>query len=177
MKTLKKAVLGAAMTLALAGVAQAGVVNVGGVVWDTDAATDFSSQSINMRQFINTTTGELSGFGIVSAINGNSGFCSAGACELTFQFSNYIPVGGTIIPGVGTTTTYTGGVINFYVGAAEIANPSDYLSLNFANTGNGALWLSLVGNGSFLGSTSDDGFGNFAGLTGAGLWDVVAPGQ
>ncbi len=176
MKAFKKTALGAAMALALAGGAQAVPINVGGVIWDPDALTDFTSQSINMRQFINTTTGELSGFGIVTAMNGSSTFCAVAGCELTFQFSGYMPIGGTIIPGVGSTITYTGGSVNFYVGAAEIVNPANYNSLTWANTGNGTLWLSAIGHGNFLGTALDGGFGTYGGLSGLGLWDVVAGG-
>lgn len=164
MKLFKTLLATAALALGM-GAAQASVINVGGVQWDPDAATDFTSQSVNMRQFLNTTTGELTGFGVITAMNGNFNFCPG--CELTFQFSGFMPVGTTIVPGVGQTITYTGGSVKFYVGATEIANPADYNALTAANTGNGDLWLDLVNNGNFLGTN----LGLI--LSGVGYLDVV----
>lgn len=175
MTTFKKTLLGVAAAMALAApAANAGLINVGGVIWDTDAPTDFSSQSINLRQFINTTTGELTGFGIITAFNGTaqSSFCPG--CELTFQFGGYTPTGSTIIPGIGQTLTYTGGWAKVYVDdSPEISNPADYLSLTASNTGDGVLFLDLLANGNFLGTNNDGGFGTSAGLSGIGLLDVV----
>jgi len=166
MKTFKKMLLSMAIAAGVATSAQASPINVGGVVWDPDAATDFTSQSINMEQFINTTSGELTGFGIITAMNGTSDFCPG--CELTFQFSGFMPTGGDVIPGLGQTVNYMGGIVNVYVGAAEIANPADYNSLSSANTGNGTLWLSLANHGTFLGTN----FMNTQ-LSGLGLLDVT----
>lgn len=164
MKLFKTLLAGIALAASL-GSAQASMIDVGGVQWDPDHATDFTSQTVNMRQFLNGTTGELSGFGILTAMNGNFSFCPG--CELTFQFGGFIPSGSTIIPGVGQTITYVGGSVKFYVGAVEIANPADYNALTSANTGNGTLWLDLANNGSFLGA--NQGFS----LSGIGFLDVV----
>lgn len=177
MKSFKKTVLGAAIALGLCSAASASMINVGGVMWDPDAATDYSSQSINMRQFINATTGELTGFGIITAWNGTAQNVFCPGCEVTFQFGGYSPIGGTPIPNVGDTFSYTGGWVKFYVGALEITNPSDYLTLNWANTGNGNLFLDTVANASagvtLLGTVVDDGLGGIAGLSGIGRLDVV----
>ncbi|MCX9156887.1 PEP-CTERM sorting domain-containing protein [Niveibacterium sp. 24ML] len=177
MKSFKKTVLGAAIALGLSGAASASMINVGGVMWDPDAATDYSSQSINMRQFINATTGELTGFGIITAWNGTAQNVFCPGCEVTFQFGGYAPIGGTPIPGVGDTFSYAGGWVKFFVGAAEITNPSDYLTLNWANTGNGTLFLDTVANSSsgvtLLGTVNDDGLGGISGLSGIGRLDVV----
>lgn len=167
MKLLKNAILGSALALTFSA-AHATPASVLGVTWDTDAATDFTSQSINLRQFIDTATGVLSGFGIITAFNGTDQATFCPSCELTFQFGGYNPIGGTIIPGVGETISYTGGWVNVYVGEIEITNPADYLSLNFANTGNGDLFLSLAGNGTFLGTN----LGNTI-LSGLGYLDVT----
>ena len=120
-----------------------------GVTWDPDDLTDYTSQSVNMRQFINTTTGELTGFGIVTVINGTTSatFCASG-CELTFQFKGFIPVGTQIVPGIGSNIQYTGGSVKFFADSTpDVLNPATIHSLTFANTGDGNLWLDLVGNG------------------------------
>lgn len=166
MNMIKKAVIGAAIAMAFSG-AQASMISVGGVSWDPDAATDFSAQSVNMRQKINPLTGELTGFGIITAFNGQNQAAFCPGCELTFQFGGYTPTGATIIPGVGQSVNYAGGWVNVYVGGIEILNPADYNSLTQANTGNGSLFLSLVGNGTFLGSNLNNTL-----LSGLGALDV-----
>lgn len=168
MKTLKKILAGLALAAGTLTAAQAGPINVAGVVWNPSAATDFSSQSANMRQFINIADGTLSGFGIINAFNGQPQATFCPGCELTFQFSGFTPVGGTLVPGVGQTITYHGGTVNVYVGAVEILDPLDYTALNWANTGNGTLFLSLANNYDFLGSHLFGGL-----LAGLGFLDVT----
>ena len=168
MKVLKKAAVAAA--LALAGVTSfASTINVGGVNWDPDAATDFTSQSAAMRQFINVGTGELTGFGIINAMNGNAQATFCPGCELTFQFGGFMPTGGVLVPGAGQAVTYTGGWVKFYVDhTPDVANPFNYQSLTNANTGNGNLWLQAVNSGTFFGSNTAN-----AVLGGIGFLDVV----
>ncbi len=168
MKVLKRILAGLAVTVGIMSVSQATPINVAGVVWDPDAATDFSSQSVNMRQFINPLTGELSGFGFVTAFNGQGQASFCPGCELTFTYSGFFPTGGVLIPGVGTTASYAGGVVNVYVGAIEVLNPFDYNALTWANTGNGTLFLSLANNYAFLGSHLFGGS-----LAGLGFLDVT----
>lgn len=165
MKLFKSLLVTGAMAMATA--SYAAPITVGGVTWDPDAATDFTSQSVNMRQFLNAQTGELTGFGIVTVMNGSSNFCAG--CELTFQFGGFNPVGSTVIPGIGQTITYTGGNVRFYVGATEITDPGDYNALTAANTGNGSLWLNLANHGNFLGTNVNGGV-----LSGLGFLDVVS---
>lgn len=155
MKSFKKLLAGAALVAAGFGSAQA--ITVDGLTWDPNAPTDFSGQSVNLRQFINGTTGELTGFGIVTAFNGTQQATFCPGCELTFTFSGFLPTGGTVIPGVGQTLNYTGGTVNFYVGGIEILNPADYNALTFANTSNGQLFLSATNPGIFLGSVDASG--------------------
>lgn len=168
MKMLKKIVAGIALAAGMLSAAQASPINVAGVVWNPDALTDFSSQSANMRQFINPLDGTLSGFGIINAFNGQPQATFCPGCELTFQFSGFTPVGGTLIPGVGQTITYVGGTVNVYVGALEILDPLDYTALTWANTGNGTLFLKLANNYDFLGSHLFGGL-----LAGLGFLDVT----
>lgn len=177
MKLVKKIFAGVAMAAAMAST-QASPITVGGVTWDPDAATDFSSFSIAIRQFIDGTTGVVSGFGFISTMNstGQSQFCSG--CELTFQFDGFTPVVAGATPTTpGQSIGYTGGTVKVYVDSTpEITNPSDSLSLTSTNTGDGLLWLDLVGH-NFFGTTFNgtvNGFGpSLTGLTGLGLLDVV----
>ena len=169
MKLFKKVLTGVALAAALATSAQASMITVAGVTWDPDAASDFTAQSVNIRQFIDSTTGVLSGFGVITVFNGTgqAAFCASG-CELTFQFGGFTPTGGLVIPGAGAVGTYEGGFVNVYAGASEIANPLDYDALTWENTGNGTLFLGLRNSYEFLGT-------NFANstLSGLGYLDVA----
>lgn len=175
MKAIKKVVLASAVALAMASSAYAAPINVGGVVWDPDSPQDFSGVSATLTQTINPGTGELSGFGVITTLNGQpaSSFCPG--CELTVRYSGYTPIGGVAVPGTaggGTAISYTGGVVNVYVDNTPNANPSDPLALTVANTTDGDLWLALVGhaiNGVTL--TGYNFFPSF--LLGTGLWDVI----
>lgn len=151
MKLFKKALTGVAVAAALATSAYASPINVGGVVWDPDASLDFSGASIALHQDINQSTGELTGYGIFTAINGLNTFCSG--CELTFQFGGFLPTVPNFIPSTNSINVgYKGGWANVYVdhsvGSLRVSNPFDWSTLTGANTGNGNLWLSLLSNAS-----------------------------
>lgn len=180
MNVFKKSLIGAALAVGLSTSAQA--INVGGVVWDPDAASDFSGISANLTQSINTTTGELSGFGIVSAINDTAASVFCPGCELTIQYGGYLPVsGGPILPTGGAqieTIIYNGGWVNIFVDQTPDAPALGGSGLNAANTGDegglNQLWLSLSNHGDFAGTaffnTSTNKYFNLSGL---GLWDVT----
>ncbi len=175
MKAIKKAVLASAVALALTGSAYASPINVGGVVWDPNSAQDFSGVSATLSQTINPATGELSGFGVITTLNGQpvSSFCPG--CELTVRYSGYTPIGGVALPGPGgggTAISYTGGLVNVYVDHTPNAPVSDPSLLNTANTTDGDLWLSLVGHA--INGVTLTGYNFFPTLLlGGGLWDVV----
>lgn len=158
----------------------AGNVNVGGVNWDPDALSDFSGVSAVIRQFTDTSTGEIFGYGRVTTINGQGTDTFCPGCELTFQFGGFVPVGGVVLPVPDAGgVLYSGGYLNLYVDHTPDAPTNDHNLLTAANTGDegGAndLWLSLIGheqNGvSFVGVATN----TFTGiqLTGQGLFDVT----
>lgn len=175
MKAIKKAVLASAVALAMSGAAYASPINVGGVVWDPESPQDFSGVSATLTQTINPLSGELSGFGVITTINGQpvSSFCPG--CELTVRYSGYTPIGGVAVPGPaggGTAINYSGGTVNVYVDHTPNANASDPLQLTVANTTDGDLWLSLVGHA--VNGVTLTGYNFFpVSLLGTGLWDVV----
>jgi hypothetical protein len=176
MKLIKKIMLGAAMALSL-GSAQASNINVGGVIWDPDSASDFNSFSIAEHQFINPITGVASGYGLISTINGTGAATFCPGCQLTFQFGGFNPVVSGATPTTpGQTIGYGGGWVKVYVynGVTSI-DPNNALTLTAGNTGLGSLWLDLTGH-TFLGTsfngTVNGAFGKITGLTGIGLLDV-----
>lgn len=173
-------------TIAMAGlgfgIAQAGMVTVGGITWDTDSPLDFASTTATIQQSIDPNTGVVSGFGVITTINGTGvGTFLNGATELTFSFGDFTPIGGAAIPSpadpTGTQVFYSGGFVNVYADqdGANLADPNDPLALSAANTTDGSLWLDLVGheiNGSSL--TGTNNFQAALGqLLGAGQLDVV----
>jgi hypothetical protein len=167
----------------------ASAVTVGGVTWDTGSPLDFSGVSAVIHQDIDSLTGEVTGYGRVTTLNGagNTSFCSG--CELTFNFGGFIPsAAGALLPSGGTAIGYTGGFLDLFVDFTPEVDPLDlapggyldHTNMTAANTGSeggaNATWLSLAGHGgvggiSFVGTVSSV----FAAsnLTGAGLFDVV----
>ena len=177
MNIFKKLMVGAALAASVMSV-QAGTVNVGGVVWNPDAAQDFFS-NLTMRQTI-AADGSLSGYGFINTFNGTNENTFCPNCEITFQFSGFTPVGGTILPSSdGQVINYTGGIINVYVHADAGIDKSDSTSMTQANTGlnGGILWLQLAGHG--IGANNVSLVGTVTGspetgqLGGLGQLDVI----
>ncbi|WP_420474430.1 PEP-CTERM sorting domain-containing protein [Noviherbaspirillum sp. ST9] len=175
MKLLKKVLATVALAAAAATSAQASTINVGGVVWDPDAALDFSGTTATLSQFINPVTGVLSGYGVLTTINGTGSATFCPGCELTVEYGGYTPIGGALIPnpaGFGTQIFYSGGFVKVYVDKTPNANPADPLALTAATATDGDLWLELAGHA--INGVTLTGF-NFlpSFLLGQGLWDVV----
>lgn len=172
MKLMKKLMVGAALATSIATTASASMINVGGVQWDPDSVIDFSAASVTMWQFIDPTSKEVSGFGVITTINGSNGFCPS--CQLTFQYNGFTPTGGGGLPGgVGSAINYTGGNVNVYVhNGAPLFNVNDPFSMNLANTAAGTLWLGLTGHP--ISGSSLTGSVTASGLSGIGQLDVKA---
>lgn len=175
MKLFKKVLAGVAVAAALATSAQASMINVGGVTWDPDSAFDFSGTSATTVQNINPGTGELSGYGAITILNNTNQASFCAGCELTIKYSGYTPIGGNAIPGIaggGTQIQYTGGVVQIFVDSTPETNGG--LNMTAANTGDGVLWLSLVGHSignSLITLTGTNFFPAL--LQGGGLLDVI----
>lgn len=179
---LFKKVLSSLAVAALATSAQASLITVGGVTWDPDAPSDFSGISANLTQSISIATGELSGYGVISAMNDTAPSVFCPGCELTIQYGGYMPAaGGPILPtGIGLIQTilYAGGWVNVYVDHTPDAPPLGGSGLTAANTGDegGAnpLWLGLANHGLFSGTALfNTATSKYFNLSGLGLWDVV----
>lgn len=173
MKIIKKTLIGLAVVAAMATSAQA--TTVAGVTWDPTSILDFSAASVAIHQFIDPTTGIVSGFGTINTINGASNFCAG--CELTFQFGGFTPISGFLPSPSGSTVLYTGGFVNVFVDTSPEAINSNVATMTAASTGDGLVWLSLAGHNNGVG-TSFTGVvntvsGGLTGLTGVGLLDVT----
>ena len=169
MLKIKSAIAAGAMAILAAGSAAAAPITVGGVTWDPDYPLDFASSSVQLHQFV-APDGSVSGYGIVSTMNGygQDEFCPG--CELTIVYGGYTSIGQ-----VGNINQFTGGFINIYRNdGPSTIDPSDPLTMNETNTGIGELWLSLAGhayNGTTLLGTLNAL--NPPNLSGLGQLDVV----
>lgn len=178
MKSFKKLLIGAAVASAVATSSYALPINVGGVTWDPDSPLDFGGVTATLTQTIDSVTGELSGFGVITVLNGTGAgtFCASG-CELTARYSGYLPIGGALIPTpldpLGSQIFYSGGSIQVYVDATPNAPAFDPLGLTLANTTDGDLWLDLVGHAIAGVTLTGSNFFSIGILQGGGLWDVV----
>lgn len=175
MNIVKKALAIAAMVLASFS-ASASLINVGGVVWDPDHGTDFSGVSGVIYQEIDLGTGDLSGYGRITSLNGLGYLDLCPGCELTFHFGGYSVSAADDLVTAGQE--YNGGWMKFWVDNTADAPEADPLLLTAANTGDdggaNSLWLDLVGHHS-LGTetTFVGGVNNFGFPSGVGALDVV----
>ena len=174
---LQKSLLGAAtaglMAIGLAGTASASPINVGGVVWDPEAPSDFKGFAVDIAE--NTVLGvgdTLMGQGIIGRINDTFPATFCPGCELTFDFGGYT-VASAVVSGVTTTFTFTGGWLNVYVD-----NTPDFLdNQSVASATDGTRWLDLlahpVGGVTLTGTIAPKlGSATLLSVNGAGLFDV-----
>lgn len=170
---MKKFLAGAAMLAALtvSPGAQATLVSVGGVVWDTDAAPvlpqegDFTAHgSIYETAFTlgDTASYAVTGRGLIERINFTtnnlSSYCPSG-CELTYTFSMTLN-SVTDLGGGNAAFSFSDLVIQVWLDAT-----ADYDG-STASASNGVLWLELTardlltGFGTGIGTGSDTGLGS-----------------
>lgn len=161
-----------------AGSANAALVNINNVTWDTASVLEFTASSTLLENVVTTAGGELSGFGVITSLNGNGSFCIG--CELTYTFSGYLL--DAAYPLVANSPfSFSGGTFQFYVSA-----PNSDLNTG-AGFADGTPWLTLVGGnvnggsaGSLTGSITDPaelsgqgtGYLNVAGGLAAAYFDT-----
>lgn len=137
MKAMKKTLIALALGAAIAAPAQAAVVSVGGVTWDTEALNlDFNATTAVANSTVDSATGVVSGFGVVMTLNGQAASTFCPGCELTFAYGGYTPISGT--------NTYSNGWFKFFVDTSADASTSNATLLNATNATDGSLWLSTV---------------------------------
>ena len=167
----------AASAMAFASGAQADIITVAGVTWDTDSIFDFSSQS-TLYETIATEVGQtFSGYGQFSAVNSETNFCAT--CQLTYEF------GGYTLTTAGASFTAEGGWLSVYVQDTGAGDYTAFSSLTKATATDGQLWLSLVGSSAYFDSLGTVPVGTTlagnvtvpnstaASGTGAGYFDVT----
>lgn len=183
MNMIKK--IAASMAIAVASFSSsASPINVGGVIWDPDYIDDLSGTAGLIHQDADASR-NITGYGIVTFLNGEneSSFCPG--CELEFEFGGYSI--STIDGGPDPFTDPAGGVSETFFEYKEgwvkfyVDNTPEYItsvsSLNSANTGSGGganlLWLELEG-AVFEGTETTFHGGPVGSIAaGAGDWNVV----
>lgn len=173
---MKMSVAGALLAGALfasAG-AQAAVVNVGGVTWDTEAPAappseqDFTAHGgLYETSFVlgDPTTYNVSGYGLVERFNSSvtniSSYCPGG-CELTFTFSMEL---NSVTPLIGNAALFDFKdlVVQVWLGATNNYDGTR------ASAEDGVLWLELTARGLLSGLGTNLGTGSDTGLGEASL--------
>jgi len=138
-----KQVLTGATLLAASSMAMAAPINVGGVVWDPDSALDFSSNGNTFESFAAQVGDTVTGFGVITQVNGlgEASFCPS--CELTFEFSfeliSAIPSGA---PG-SFLFDFNNVAVNVWVDSTPEYNQAAPAA---GDASDGVLFLSLTGD-------------------------------
>ncbi len=174
----------ASMVVAVASFStSASLINVGGVVWDPDQMGDFNGVAGLIHQDADANRA-ISGYGVVTFLNGQdvSSFCPG--CELEFEFGGYtlsnIDGGPDPLndPSGGLTQffEYKDGWVRYYVDYTP-EYITDVNLLTTANTGDGGgnnlLWLDLEGAIGSGVETTFIGGPLFNAAAGAGDFNVV----
>ena len=180
MNIFKKGLIIGLASLGLSMTAQAGTINVGGVVWDPQQNLNFPDlgdfvangtifeNSASMAGDIVMGRGQVTNLN--SAVPNQAQFCPG--CELTFTFSMELAQDFVGVPnpvgGIDGSFEFINFNLKFYV------DHTPNFDGTAATAGDGNLWLELVlnpansltGTGTALGSGSDQG-------TGGGVLDVI----
>lgn len=105
MNILKKTILGAALAAASSG---AFANNIGNVIWDPSAGSDFVADANMFESFASNVGQNVIGYGEIGKLNGVVNFCSG--CELTYSFQYTMTYAQTLlsktVSGSNTTLNY-----------------------------------------------------------------------
>lgn len=179
-----KTILASAVVTVASFSSSASLINVGGVIWDPNYIDDLSGTAGLIHQDADASR-SISGYGVVTFLNGLNEASYCPGCELEFEFGGYTistvdggpnpiasPIGGVN----DQWFEYTGGWVKFYVDNTP-EHITSVSALNSTNTGSGGganlLWLELEG-AVFEGTeTTFHGGAIGAIAAGAGDFDVV----
>jgi len=117
---LKNTLLGGALLLG-SSVASATTINKGGVIWNPDAGSDFTSTGNVYESFVSSVGGFITGYGEINQLNGTNQSTFCPSCELTYTF-NYQLLSSTTITASydGTNTTVINSTQNWNATTSSI---------------------------------------------------------
>lgn len=140
MKTVMKALALSAALIA----GSANAINVGGVVWDPNSPLDFTSADLMYETNVAAVGNVLSGYALITGLNGTTAGTFCPGCELTYTFTGYtvtsIYDNGTPLLLTDDTLVFSGGTISVYVDSTPNWNP-----LLQSTATDGTLFLTLTG--------------------------------
>ncbi|UCV17342.1 hypothetical protein [Ferribacterium limneticum] len=169
---LAKHIKSALAIAAIGAASSAQALVVDGVTWNPNALNDFSATDAMYESIVSNIGDVVSGYSLVTQLNGTASAVFCPGCELTMTFTGYQLANVTLMADLVTPDQYffTGGTINIYVDStpdADFTDPTTY--------GDGILFLSLaahtMGNGYTLISSPTPQVGNTG--NGTGYLDVV----
>ena len=190
---MKKLIAAAVAGLGLAVAAPASAITMGGINFGAQGGSPLKTHletSTLAETFVDTVGQKLTGYGLISTVNGNSNYCGGGdpaGCSLYFKFYDY-----EVTNFNGSQVVFKDGVLEIYKSALPKTNLLDTSSatnmMNIMGAGSNPLmvtpWLKLTGH-TFMDPTFPLGFqmgtlngnGTLTGATisesGQGLLDVV----
>jgi PEP-CTERM motif len=157
---MKRLLAASLVSLGLAATPASAII-VGGIDFGVLGNTEHLETTTLAQTFINAAGQQLSGYGLVTTVNGDSTYCADGSanCALYFFFHDY-----TVQTFSPTYTTLTGGVVDIYFSGAPAANLLNQDSnANIAFITSLTPWVQLTGH-TFL----DAFFGTVQTLNGTG---------
>lgn len=131
MKKFSLKVIAASLALVAS---QAQALNVGGVVWNPSSIFDFTTADLMYESTVTNPGDVLSGYALITGINGTTQSTFCPGCELTYTFSGY-----TLVSNTGGNFVFSGGVINVWVDSTP-----DWDSEIPSTAADGNLWLQLT---------------------------------
>ena len=144
---IKKGLLAGFAAVSLSMTAQAGDINVGGVVWDPDSGLDFQSNGTTYETFAGAVGDVVTGFGIITNFNGTDQSVFCPSCELTYTFSLELTA-ATATGGSAFAFEFDNVVFDLWV---DDSPEFSLLAPTLASAADGDNFLSLVNNGLLTG--------------------------
>lgn len=175
---MKKFFTIAAASAAIFAAAPASAVIVAGVNFGAGGAAAHLETATLAESFVGAVGDNLSGYGLITTVNGSSSYCAVGTCSLYYHFYNY-----TVSQFTPLAVRFTGGVVDLYLKSGAPTNLLNSDSpTNIAAITAMTPWARLVGHtfgdpimDVFLGAGTQtlNGFGSLTGpnltQTGSGM--------
>ena len=141
---MKKTILSVGIaTLAIAASAPASAIIVGGIDFGALGATSHIETTTLAETFVNAVGQTLTGYGVVSSVNGDSTYCADGSANCALYYTFTYKVTGFN----GQLVTFDTGVVDlFYSGSAAINLLSQDSPTNLATIQGMTQWVQLTGH-------------------------------
>lgn len=176
---MKKLIATAIASIGIAASASASASIIGGIDFGSSGNTHIETATL-AETYINGSGQSLTGYGMVSTVNGDATYCADGSANCALY---YVLHGYTSSTFTGTQVQFTGGYVDLYYSPVAAINLMNQSSPTNIGTITGMTpWLRLGGHAFvdpvFSGTQTLNGYGTLTGDTlsifGAGQLDVVS---